>query len=52
MAVLHDRLVPKQEPITAKTAEEAISAGMHRIVRAFNGMFGKVFADLIRRGAE
>jgi AcrR family transcriptional regulator len=50
MAVLQQRLVPKPEPISAKTAEEAIRARMHRIVRAFNGMFGKVFADLIAEG--
>ena len=30
MAVLHERLVPKAEPISAKTAEEAIRARMHR----------------------
>ena len=50
MAVLHERLVPKSEPFSAKTAEEAIRARMHRLVRAFNGMFGKVFADLIAEG--
>jgi AcrR family transcriptional regulator len=51
MAVLQERLVPpKPESISAKTAEEAIRARMHRIVRAFNGMFGKVFADLIAEG--
>jgi AcrR family transcriptional regulator len=50
MAVLRERLVPKPEPFSAKTAEEAIRARMHRIVRAFNGMFGKVFADLIAEG--
>ena len=50
MAVLQQRLVPKPEPISAKTAEEAIRARMHRLVRAFNGMFGKVFADLIAEG--
>jgi len=50
MAVLQERLVPKPEPITAKTAEEAVRARMHRVVRAFNGMFGKVLADLIAEG--
>jgi AcrR family transcriptional regulator len=50
MAVLHARLVPKPEAISARTAEEAIRARMHRLVRAFNGMFGKVFADLIAEG--
>ena len=50
MAVLQERLVPKPESISAKTAEEAIRARMHRLVRAFNGMFGKVFADLIAEG--
>jgi AcrR family transcriptional regulator len=50
MAVLHERLVGKPEPISAKTAEEAIRVLMHRLVRAFNGMFGKVLADLIAEG--
>lgn len=53
MAVLQQRLVPKApklEPTSARTAEETIRALMHRIVRAFNGMFGKVFADLIAEG--
>ncbi len=50
MAVLQQRLIPKPEPFSAKTAEEAIRARMHRLVRAFNGMFGKVFADLIAEG--
>jgi AcrR family transcriptional regulator len=50
MAVLQERLVPKPEPISARTSEAAVRAHMHRIVRAFNGMFGKVFADLIAEG--
>jgi len=50
MAVLQERLIPKPEPFSAKTAEEAIRARMHRLVRAFNGMFGKVFAELIAEG--
>ena len=50
MAVLQERLVPKPEPISAMTAEEAIWARMHRLVRAFNGMFGKILADLIAEG--
>ncbi len=50
MAVLQQRLVPKPDSFTAKTAEAAIRARMHRLVRAFNGMFGKVFADLIAEG--
>jgi AcrR family transcriptional regulator len=50
MAVRQERLVPKPEPISAKTSEAAIRVHLHRIVRAFNGMFGKVFADLIAEG--
>jgi len=50
MAVLQERLIPKPEPFSAKTAEEAIRARMHRLMRAFDGMFGKVFADLIAEG--
>jgi AcrR family transcriptional regulator len=47
MTVLQERLVPKPEPISARTSEAATH--MHRIVRAFNGI-GKVFADLIAEG--
>jgi len=53
MAVLSERLVPKAprlDPNSARTAEETIRGLMHRIVGAFNGMFGKVFADLIAEG--
>ena len=50
MALFHERLGAPPEPISAKTAEATIRAIMHRVVRAFNGMFGKVMADLIAEG--
>jgi AcrR family transcriptional regulator len=50
MALFHERLGAPPEPISAKTAEATIRALLHRVVRAFNGMFGKVMADLIAEG--
>jgi AcrR family transcriptional regulator len=50
MALFHERLGAAPEPISAKTAEATIREIMHRVVRAFNGMFGKVMADLIAEG--
>jgi hypothetical protein len=50
MALFHERLGAPPEPISAKTAEATIRGTTHRVVRAFNGMFGKVMADLIAEG--
>lgn len=50
MALFHERLGAPPEPISGKTAEATIRAIMHRVVRAFNSMFGKVLADLIAEG--
>jgi AcrR family transcriptional regulator len=50
LAVFQKRLARQPEPISAKTTEATIPAMMHRLVRAFNGMFGKVMADLIAEG--
>jgi AcrR family transcriptional regulator len=50
MAMFHERLVGQLEaPVTA-TAEEAIRAKMRRLIAEFNGLFGKVMADLIAEG--
>ena len=50
LAVFQERVAGDPEPIMADTAEATIRAMMHRLVRRFNGMFGKVMADLIAEG--
>jgi AcrR family transcriptional regulator len=50
LAVFQERVAAEPERITGKTAEATIRAMMHRVVRRFNGMFGKVMADLIAEG--
>jgi AcrR family transcriptional regulator len=50
MAMFHERLVGKLESPKVGTAEEAIRAKMRRLINEFNGLFGKVVADLIAEG--
>jgi AcrR family transcriptional regulator len=50
MAMFHERLVRHSETPVAATAEEAIRIKMRRLIKAFNGLFGKVVADLIAEG--
>jgi len=50
MAMFHERLAGKLEASLAATAEEAIRAKMRHLIREFNGLFGKVMADLIAEG--
>lgn len=49
-AMFHERLVGKQEAPHAATSEEVIRAKMRHLIAAFNGLFGKVMADLIAEG--
>ena len=51
MAMFHERLVvdPKAPP-AATTAEAALRTTMRRLIKGFNGLFGKVLADLIAEG--
>jgi AcrR family transcriptional regulator len=50
MAMFHERLAGHFEPPAASTAEEAIRTKMRRLIAQFNGLFGKVMADLIAEG--
>ena len=49
-ALFHERLATA--PLIDHTipAEQALRARMHRLVDAFNGLFGKVMADLVAEG--
>jgi len=47
MAMFHERLVGKPVNSPAITAEAALRAKVGRLVGDFNGLFGKVMADLI-----
>lgn len=50
MAMFHERLAGKLESTPAATAEQAIRTKVRHLVREFNGLFGKVMADLIAEG--
>ncbi len=48
--MFHQRIAGAVPPPLDGTAEDVIRAKMRRLVRAFNGLFGKVMADLIAEG--
>lgn len=50
MAMFHERLAAKLEASQTATAEQAIRAKMRHLIGEFNGLFGKVMADLIAEG--
>ena len=50
MAMFHERLAKDVQPPRTKTAEESIRFKMQRLIVEFNGLFGKVMADLIAEG--
>ncbi len=50
LAVFYERLVGKLEAPQGVTAEAGIRFRMLRLIREFNGLFGKVMADLIAEG--
>lgn len=51
MAMFHERLVvDAKAPPAAPTAEAALRTTMRRLIKGFNGVFGKVLADLIAEG--
>jgi hypothetical protein len=50
MAMFHERLAAKLEASPTATAEQAIRAKMRHLIGEFNGLFGKVMADLIAEG--
>lgn len=50
MAMFHERIARRREPSTVKTAEESIRSNVRRLIREFNGLFGKVIGELIAEG--
>ena len=50
MAMFHERLARQVQPPESSTAEDSIRFKMQRIVVEFNGLFGKVMADLVAEG--
>jgi AcrR family transcriptional regulator len=50
LAMFYERLVGKLEAPQASTVEEAIRVKMRRLIKEFNGLFGKVMAELIAEG--
>ena len=50
MAMFHERLAGKLEGPKGATAERVIRAKMRHLIKEFNGLFGKVMADLIAEG--
>jgi len=50
MAMFHERIARKREVSSVKTAEDSIRSNVRRLIREFNGLFGKVIAELIAEG--
>ena len=50
MALLHERIAAKPETLETRTAEQALRWRVRRLIAAFNGLFGKVMADMIGEG--
>jgi AcrR family transcriptional regulator len=49
-AMFHERIVENMGAPQEKTAEAVIRAKVRHLVKEFNGLFGKVMADLIAEG--
>jgi AcrR family transcriptional regulator len=49
-AAFHERVAVATDMPTSTTAEQAIRAKVRRLIHEFNGLFGKVMADLIAEG--
>ena len=50
LAVLCERMAPNLEKPTVLTAEESLRFRVRRLIKAFNGTFGKIVAGLIAEG--
>jgi AcrR family transcriptional regulator len=50
LAMLCERMAPNLELPTVLTAEESLRFRVRRLIRAFNGPFGKIVAGLIAEG--
>jgi len=49
-AMFHERISGKPDTLGTGTAEQAIRNKVHILIEQFNGLFGKVMADLIAEG--
>ncbi len=49
-AMFRERLAGQPETLVAETTEQVIRDKVQRLIREFNGLFGKVMADLIAEG--
>ncbi len=49
-AMFHERLDETSKPPVGKTAEQSVRLKVQHLIREFNGLFGKVMADLIAEG--
>lgn len=50
MTLLHERIAAQPEKLEGRTAEQALRWRVRRLIAAFNGLFGKVMADMIAEG--
>jgi AcrR family transcriptional regulator len=50
MAMFQERVSRQLDAVGASTAEEALRGRVQTLIREFNGLFGKFFADLIAEG--
>jgi AcrR family transcriptional regulator len=50
LAVFHERIADRSPAPETKTVEESIRLKTRRLIQEFNGLFGKVMADLIAEG--
>ena len=50
MAMFHERIAHTREVRGVKTVEQSIRMKVRLLIREFNGLFGKVVADLIAEG--
>ncbi len=50
MALLHERIAARPETLETLTGEQALRWRVRRLIAAFNGLFGKVMADMIAEG--
>lgn len=50
LAVFHERIAGRSPALETKTVEESIRLKTRRLIQEFNGLFGKVMADLIAEG--
>jgi AcrR family transcriptional regulator len=50
LAMFHERIDNQSSPSPSGTAEQIMRATVRRLICSFNGLFGKVMADLIAEG--